>query len=81
MAEMTNKEHKETQITSENIHLFKDLDIVAWSYSPDCMATIWIIDSDGNLVLKATYDNLWKGYGLSFANSEEYKDTKNPYYF
>ena len=33
-----------------------------------------IIDSDGNLVLKATYDNLWKGYGLSFANSEEYAE-------
>lgn len=48
MAEITNKEHKVTQITPENIHLFKDLDVVAWSYSPDCMATIWIIDSDGN---------------------------------
>ena len=29
------------------------------------------IDENGNLVLKATYDNLWKGRGLSFATNQE----------
>lgn len=29
-----------------------------------------IIDADGNLVLRAGYDNLFKGYGISFATRE-----------
>lgn len=40
MAEMTNKKHRDPQITSENIHLFKDLDIVVWAYFPNSMATL-----------------------------------------
>ncbi len=33
------------------------------------------IDDQGNLILQATYDNLWKGYGLSFAN--EYQSAES----